>query len=118
MEPIKIIEKERLKKDIPNFKVGDTLRVHTKIIEGDHQRIQAFAGILIARKGAGISKTITLRRVLHGEGLERVFPIHSPMIEKIEIVREGDVRRAKLYYLEKKVGKKARIKAKKRVSAE
>jgi large subunit ribosomal protein L19 len=104
---IEKIEHEQLKKGLPKFSVGDAVRVHTRIREGDKERIQAFAGIVIARKGYGISETFTVRRISYGEGVERVFPMHSPFIEKIEIERPGDVRRAKLYYLRKRVGKQA-----------
>ena len=104
---IEKIEGEQLKKGLPSFKVGDTVRVHTRIREGDKERIQIFSGIVIARKGYGISETFTVRRISYGEGVERVFPLHSPFIEKIEIERSGDVRRSKLYYLRKRIGKQA-----------
>jgi large subunit ribosomal protein L19 len=104
---IEKVESEQLKKGLPKFKVGDTIRVHTRIREGDKERIQLFSGIVIARKGYGISETFTVRRISYGEGVERVFPMHSPFIEKIEIERPGDVRRAKLYYLRQRVGKQA-----------
>jgi len=104
---IERIDNERLKKDIPDFNVGDTVRVHTRIREGDKERTQIFSGIVIARKGVGLSSSFTVRRISYGEGVERVFPLHSPFIEKIEIERAGDVRRAKLYYLRKRIGKQA-----------
>jgi len=107
------INKEQCKSDIPEFGVGDRVRVHVKIIEGKTERIQVFTGDVIARKGGGIQETITVRRVTYGQGVERVFPIHSPRIEKIEVERLGKVRRAKLYYLRDKIGKAAKIKERK-----
>lgn len=104
------IESEQLKKDIPNFRIGDTIRVHTRIIEGEKERIQVFTGTVIARKGSGLSETFSLHRVAYGEGMERVFPLHSPRIAKIEIVKEGHVRRAKLYYLRGTSGKASKVK--------
>lgn len=104
------IESEQLKKDIPNFRIGDTIRVHTRIIEGEKERIQVFTGTVIARKGSGLSETFSLHRVAYGEGMERVFPLHSPRIAKIEIMKEGQVRRAKLYYLRGTSGKASKIK--------
>lgn len=107
---IREIENEMLKKNIPDFKAGDTVRVHFKVIEGGRERIQAFEGLVIKRKGKGLSETFTVRRISYGIGVERVFPLHSPRVEKIEVVRRGRVRRAKLYYIREKVGKAARIK--------
>jgi large subunit ribosomal protein L19 len=108
------IEKIRLEQATqdqhPQFVIGDTIRVHYKVKEGNKERIQIFSGAVIARKGAGISETITVRRVSYGEGVERIFPLNSPNIDKIEIERHGKVRRAKLYYLRDLAGKKARIK--------
>ncbi len=104
------IENQQLKKDIPNFRIGDTIRVHTRIIEGEKERIQVFTGTVIARKGTGLSETFSLHRVAYGEGMERVFPLHSPRIAKIEIVKEGHVRRAKLYYLRGTSGKASKVK--------
>ncbi|HPO89854.1 MAG TPA: 50S ribosomal protein L19 [Victivallales bacterium] len=105
----KINQKEctRAKAD---FNIGDTIRVHTKIIEGDSERIQVFSGVVIARKGSGIKETFTVRRVAYGQGMEKVFPLHSPKIDKIEVERRGKVRRAKLYYLKSKVGKDSKVK--------
>lgn len=103
------IESAYYRKDKPDFKVGDTVRVHTKVIEGDKQRIQVFSGIVIARRGRGINETFTVRRISYGEGVERVFPLHSPRIEKIEVERRGKVRRAKLTYLRKRLGKSATL---------
>jgi large subunit ribosomal protein L19 len=108
MKPvIQEITKEQLKTDLPKFKVGDGVRVHTKVREGDKERIQVFAGIVIARKGGGIHETFTVRRISYGEGVERVFPVNSPNIEKIEVDRESVTMRARLYYLRDRVGKKA-----------
>lgn len=104
------IESEQLKKDVPNFRIGDTLRVHTRIIEGQKERIQVFTGTVIARKGSGLSETFSLHRVAYGEGMERVFPLHSPRIAKIEVMKEGHVRRAKLYYLRGTSGKASKVK--------
>jgi large subunit ribosomal protein L19 len=108
---IEKLEKEQLKSDIPEFGVGDTVKVHQKIIEGNKERIQVFEGVVIARKGKGISETISIRRVAFGTGMERVFILNSPRIVKIEVTKHGDVRRAKLYYLRGKQGKKARVKS-------
>lgn len=104
------INTEQCRHDIPEFNIGDTVRVNTKISEGDAERIQAFTGIVIARKGSGIKETFTVRRVAFGEGMERIFSLHSPRIESIKVERRGKVRRAKLYYLRGKVGKASRIK--------
>ncbi|WAM34728.1 50S ribosomal protein L19 [Caldicellulosiruptor morganii] len=110
MDIIREIENEMLRKDIPDFKPGDTVRVHFKVIEGGRERIQAFEGLVIKRRGKGLSETFTVRRISYGVGVERVFPLHSPRIEKIEVVRRGKVRRAKLYYIREKIGKAAKIK--------
>lgn len=104
------IESSQIKKDIPDFGIGDTIRVHTRIIEGEKERIQMFTGTVIARKGSGLSETFSLHRVAYGEGMERVFPLNSPRIAKIEVVKEGHVRRAKLYYLRGTSGKKSKVK--------
>jgi large subunit ribosomal protein L19 len=109
---IEEIEEEALKKDLPEFNVGDTIRVSTKIIEGEKERIQVFQGTVIARKGKGLSETVSLHRVSYGEGMERVFNIHSPRIVKIEVVKKGDVRRSKLYYLRGTTGKAAKVQEK------
>ncbi len=104
---------EQLKNDLPDIKPGDTVRVHQKIKEKNKERIQVFEGVVIARKhGKGISSTITVRRISSNVSVERIFPIHSPLIDKIEVIRRGKVRRAKLYYLRERVGKKARLKRK------
>ena len=107
---IEEIEQEQLKKDIPEFAVGDTLKVHAKIIEGNKERIQAITGTVIARKGKGLSETFSLYRIAYGAAMERVFPIHSPRIAKIEVMKKGKVRRSKLYYLRGAFGKKAKVK--------
>jgi large subunit ribosomal protein L19 len=106
------ISKRQLRDDIPDFRSGDTVKVHVKIKEGNRERIQIFEGVVIARKGSGVSETFTVRKVSYGIGVERIFPVHSPTIEKIEVVSKGKVRRAKLHYLRKLSGKKARIKQK------
>ncbi len=107
---IEELEKSYLKSDIPEFSVGDTIRVHTRIIEGEKERIQIFMGVVIAKKGSGLSETFSLYRTAHGTSMERTFLIHSPRIMKIEIVRLGKVRRSKLYYLRGASGKRAKIK--------
>jgi large subunit ribosomal protein L19 len=112
MKQNKIVEEyvaPSLKKNIPDFKVGDTVRVHTKIIEGDKERVQIFTGTVIARKGAGVSETFKLHRSAYGVSMQRDFPIHSPRVQKIEVERSGKTRKAKLYYLTKAKGKAARI---------
>ena len=109
MNLIKALENEQLKEDIPEFSVGDMVRVHVKVVEGEKERVQAFEGTVIARKHGGMSETFTVRRVSSGEGIERIFPLHSPNIEKIEILTRGAVRRAKLYYLRDRGGKASRI---------
>lgn len=106
---IKEITAGQVKQDTPPFKVGDGVRVHTKVREGDKERIQIFAGIVIARKGSGIHENFTVRRISYGEGVERVFPLHSPRVDKVEVERKGSVRRAKLTYLRKRLGKGATL---------
>jgi ribosomal protein L19, bacterial type len=105
------ITKEQLRSDIPGFRPGDTLKVHVKITEGTHERIQVFEGVVIKRHGVGVSATFTVRKISYGVGVERAFPVNSPKIAKIEVIRLGKVRRAKLYYLRELRGKKARIKS-------
>ncbi len=107
---IDVIEQEQIKSNIPKFYPGDTVQVHVKVVEGTRERIQVFEGVVIRRKGGGIRETFTVRRIAYGVGVERTFPLHSPKIEKIVVVRHGKVRRAKLYYLRKLTGKAARIK--------
>jgi len=109
---IEELEKEQLRDDIPEFSPGDTVRVHAKIVEGTRERIQVFEGVVIARSGSGVRETFTVRRISYGTGVERTFPVHSPRIDKIQVVRRGIVRRAKLYYLRKLTGKAARIREK------
>jgi large subunit ribosomal protein L19 len=106
---IESIEQRQLRKDIPRFKAGDTVRVHFQVIEGQRRRVQVFEGIVIKRQGSGARETFTVRKQSFGVGVERTFPVHSPKIEKIEVAAIGDVNRAKLYYLREKVGKKARV---------
>jgi large subunit ribosomal protein L19 len=103
------IENPFLKKDIKPFNVGDSVRVHTKVIEGEKERIQVFSGVVIGRRGHGLNETFTVRRISYGEGVERVFPLHSPRIDRVEVERSGRVRRAKLTYLRKRIGKGATL---------
>lgn len=112
MEIVQALEKEQLRQDIPDFRPGDTVRVHVKVVEAGRERIQAYEGVVIDRKHGGARETFTVRRVSYGVGVERTFPLHSPRLEKIEVVRRGQVRRAKLYYLRELTGKAARIKEK------
>lgn len=110
VDALKLISESSMRKEIPAFNIGDTVRVHVKIVEGEKSRIQVFEGTVIAKKHGGISETFTVRRVAHGCGIERVFPVHSPSVDKVEVVRKGKVRRAKLYYLRNRVGKAAKVK--------
>lgn len=110
MDALKLISQDSMKPGKPNFAVGDTVKVHVNIKEGEKSRIQIFEGTIIAKKHGGVSQTITVRRLSHGCGVERVFPVHSPVVEQIEVVRKGRVRRAKLYYLRDRVGKAAKVK--------
>ncbi len=110
MDLIKEVEKQHLKKDLPQFSPGDKVKVHVKIVEGGRERTQAFEGVVIRRQGSGARETFTVRRVTFGIGVERIFPVHSPSISKIEIMKKGRVRRAKLYYLRERKGKATRIK--------
>ncbi|HHU30615.1 MAG: 50S ribosomal protein L19 [Bacillota bacterium] len=112
MDKIRMIEAEQIKKDLPQLSPGDTVRVHVKVIEGTRERTQVFEGVVIKRQGSGLRETFTVRRISYGVGVERTFPLHSPRIVKIDVIRRGDVRRAKLYYLRKLTGKAARIKEK------
>ncbi|EFF65832.1 50S ribosomal protein L19 [Selenomonas noxia] len=112
MNIIEILEKEQLRSDIPAFGPGDTVRVHARIVEGTRERIQVFEGVVIGRQGTGVRETFTVRRIASGVGVERLFPVHSPRIAKIEVTRRGIVRRAKLYYLRGLTGKAARIREK------
>ena len=110
MDALKHIAADCMKSEVPSFEIGDTVRVDVKIKEGERERIQAFEGTVIAKKHGGIAETFTVRRVAHGCGVERVFPIHSPNIDKVELIRSGKVRRGKLYYLRDRVGKAAKVK--------
>lgn len=111
MDALKTIAQSSMKSELPLFAVGDTVRVSVKIKEGERERVQAFEGTVIARKHGGIAETFTVRRVAHGCGVERVFPIHSPHVDKVEVIRRGKVRRSKLYYLRDRVGKAAKVKS-------
>ena len=110
MDLLTNVEQEQIKKDIPEFRSGDTVSVYTKVVEGSRERIQVFEGTVIARKGSGLKETFTVRKISYGVGVERIFPLNSPRIDKIEVVKKGKVRRAKLYYMRKLRGKAARIK--------
>lgn len=112
MDIIRAIEQQQIKQDVPDFHVGDNVRVHYRITEGNRERIQVFQGDVIRRQGESVRETFTVRKISFSIGVERTFPVHSPKIEKIEVTRKGDVRRAKLYYLRNKVGKAAKIKEK------
>ncbi|MGB6221628.1 50S ribosomal protein L19 [Haloferula sp.] len=109
MDIINKIEQEQLKSDVADFNVGDTVKVHTRVVEGGKERIQIFAGIVLARRGSGVNASFTVRKISYGEGVERVFPLHTPRISKIEVTHKGKVRRAKLHYLRERVGKKATL---------
>jgi large subunit ribosomal protein L19 len=119
---IQQVEKNYLKQEVPQFRVGDTVDVHTRIVEGDKERIQVFTGTVIMKKGAGINETYTVRRIVNNEGVERIFPMHSPFVAKVVVRRSGETRRAKLFYLRDRVGKSVRLtesrKAKKEESSE
>jgi large subunit ribosomal protein L19 len=110
MNIIKTLGQEQLKKDIPEFSIGDTVKVMVKVVEGTRERLQAFEGTVLQRNGGGISETFTVRRVSYGVGVERTFPLHSPRVAQIEVMRKGKVRRAKLFYLRNRVGKAAKVK--------
>lgn len=115
MNQIDVFEREQQKKRVPEFRPGDTVRVHIRVVEGDHQRTQVFEGIVIRRQGSGLKETFTVRKISFGVGVERTFLLHSPMVSKIEVKSHGDVNRAKLYYLRERVGKKARVRVRTRV---
>ena len=112
MDALKLISDSSLKAEVPALEIGSTVRVHVKIREGERERIQVFEGTIIAKRGSGVSSTFTVRRVAYGVGVERVFPVHSPNVAKVEVVRNGKVRRSKLYYLRDRVGKSAKVKEK------
>ena len=111
MDALKLISESSMKADVPSFKIGDTVKVHVKIKEGEKYRIQVFEGTVIAKKHGGVAETFTVRRVAYGVGIERVFPINSPFVEKVTVVRKGKVRRAKLFYLRGRTGKAAKVKS-------
>src|SRR5215468_12573922 len=113
---IQQVEQSSLKKDAPRFQVGDTVDVHTRIVEGDKERIQVFSGTVIMRKGAGMNETFTVRRIVNNEGVERIFPLHSPFIAKVLVKRSGTTRRAKLFYLRQRVGKSVRLTEERKLS--
>lgn len=110
MDIIRSIEEAQMRTDLPDFGPGDTLKVHVKVVEGDRERIQVFEGVCIKRDGGGLTETFTVRKISQGVGVERTFPVHSPRIDRIEVVRKGRVRRARLFYLRDRIGKAARIK--------
>jgi large subunit ribosomal protein L19 len=112
MKPTDLVETPRLRDDVPDFGPGDTLKVHVRVVEGSRERVQVFQGAVIRRQGGGLTETFTVRKMSFGVGVERTFPVHSPVIAKIEVMIRGDVRRAKLYYLRDRVGKSAKIKEK------
>jgi large subunit ribosomal protein L19 len=110
MNTLDVLDARSERADIPDFRAGDTLRVHARVVEGNRSRIQVFQGVVIRRQGAGIRETFTIRKISFGVGVERTYPVHSPVLDRIEVVTRGDVRRAKLYYLRERRGKKAKIK--------
>ena len=112
MQPTDLVDQQNLRDDIPAFASGDTVKVHVRVVEGNRQRIQVFEGVVLRRQGSVIRETFTVRKLSFSVGVERTFPVHSPVIEKIEVMTQGDVRRAKLYYLRDRVGKRARVKEK------
>ena len=112
MDIMKNITEEQIRTDLPELKIGDTVKVHFKVREGSRERVQVFEGSIISKRGAGVSESFTVRRISYGVGVERVFPVNSPKIDKIEVVRQGKVRRAKLYYLKDRVGKATKVKEK------
>jgi large subunit ribosomal protein L19 len=112
MNRLDLVEKPRLRDDIPSFRPGDTVKVHVRVVEGTRERIQVFQGVVIARQGGGLRETFTVRKVSFSVGVERTFPLHAPIISKVEVVTRGDVRRAKLYYLRNRIGKAAKVKEK------
>ena len=112
MQPTDLVDQQNLRDDVPDFGAGDTLKVHVRVVEGNRQRVQLFEGVVVKRQGSGVRETFTVRKLSFGVGVERTFPVHSPIIDRIEIAARGDVRRAKLYYLRDRVGKKAKVKEK------
>ena len=118
MNQLERIQRSLVKKTMPSFEIGDTVRVHVKVVEGDKERIQVFEGVVIARKGARNSETFTVRKISYGVGVERIFPVHSPIVTRVDVVRQGKVRRAKLYYLRAKKGRTAKLEDREFVQAE
>jgi large subunit ribosomal protein L19 len=117
MQITDVVEREQLRDDLPDFRPGDTVKVHVRVVEGTRERIQVFQGFILRRQGASLRETFTVRKLSFGVGVERTFPVHSPIIQKIEVVTRGDVRRAKLYYLRDRIGKAAKIKEKRSARA-
>ena len=115
MQPTDLVDHKTVRDDVPDFAAGDSVKVHVRVVEGNRQRVQVFEGVVIARRGSGVGESFTVRKVSFGVGVERTFPLHSPIIERIEVMRRGDVNRAKLYYLRDRVGKKAKIREKREV---
>jgi len=115
MQPTDLVDHKTVRDDVPDFAAGDSVKVHVRVVEGNRQRIQVFEGVVIARRGSGVGESFTVRKVSFGVGVERTFPLHSPVIERIEVMSRGDVSRAKLYYLRDRVGKKAKIREKREV---
>ena len=109
MQPTDLVDVQSLRDDVPEFRPGDTVKVHVRVVEGTRERIQIFQGVVIARRGSGVRETFTVRKVSFGEGVERTFPVHAPSLKQVEVVTRGDVRRAKLYYLRNRVGKAAKV---------
>ena len=112
MQPTDLVDPQNLRDDVPDFDAGDSLKVHVRVVEGNRQRVQLFEGVVIKRQGSGVRETFTVRKLSFGVGVERTFPVHSPIIDRIEVGARGDVRRAKLYYLRDRVGKRAKVKEK------
>jgi large subunit ribosomal protein L19 len=112
MQPTDLVDQANLRDDVPDFAAGDTLKVHVRVVEGNRQRVQLFEGVVIRRQGSGVRETFTVRKLSFSVGVERTFPVHSPILDKIEVVTRGDVRRAKLYYLRDRIGKRAKVKEK------
>ena len=112
MQPTDLVDHQSLRDDVPDFGAGDTLKVHVRVVEGNRKRIQLFEGVVIKRQGSGIRETFTVRKLSFGVGVERTFPLHSPIIDRIEVAIRGDVRRAKLYYLRDRIGKRAKVREK------
>jgi large subunit ribosomal protein L19 len=115
MHPTEIVDRDSLRDDVPEFRPGDTVKVHVRVVEGNRERVQVFQGVVLRRQGAGVRETFTVRKVSFGVGVERTFPVHSPTIARIEVLTQGDVRRAKLYYLRELSGKAAKVKEKRAV---